>query len=104
VLPADDFDVLEVALLLKTFEAAVAALVPVCFFGAFVCDNALPADVFTSLLVEVFNVFDALLATLGLVTFLFILFSMKTQIFSCTHFVYNSEKRSPNVKNYFTTV
>jgi hypothetical protein len=36
----------------KTFEAAVAALLEVCFFGAFLCDKALPADVLDVLLVD----------------------------------------------------
>jgi hypothetical protein len=45
---------------LKTFEAAVAALLEVCFFGAFLCDKALPADVLDVLLVDEMMMMPAL--------------------------------------------
>jgi hypothetical protein len=55
----------------------VAALLEVCFFGAFLCDKALPADVLDVLLVDLLlSVFEALEAAFFPVTFLFFLFPM----------------------------
>ena len=62
-LPAADFDVLLVRLSFRVFDAALATLSDVCFFGAFRCDSALPAAVFDFDAVDLlFKVFDALLA------------------------------------------
>lgn len=71
-LPAADFDLLLVLPSWRTFDAAIAALGDVCFLGAFVCDNALPAAVLDFDAVDLLrSVVDALLATLLLVTFVF---------------------------------
>jgi hypothetical protein len=71
VLPAADFDALEVLPSLKVLDAALAALVEVCFLGAFVWDKALPEDAFEVLPVDLLlSVFDALDAAFLPVTFL----------------------------------
>jgi len=55
-------------------DAAVAAAALVCFFGAAVCDKALPAADFDALPVDSDdNVCDAFVATCSLVTFEFFL-------------------------------
>lgn len=62
-LPATDFELLEVLPSESVFEAAVAAILPVCLFGVFVWDNALPAaflDFVPVLLVRI--VFEAFVA------------------------------------------
>lgn len=67
--PAADLEALLVRPSRSAFEAALAALVLVCFFGALVWLNALPAAFFD--VVPVFferRVLDALLAAFGLVT------------------------------------
>jgi len=54
----------------NTFEAADAAFDDVTFFGAFVCDSALPPAVLDFLpVLELRSVFEALDAAFGLVTF-----------------------------------
>jgi hypothetical protein len=71
VLPAPDFDALEVLPSLKVLDAALAALVEVCFLGAFLWDKALPEDAFVLRPVDLFlSVFDALDAAFLPVTFL----------------------------------
>ena len=56
------------------FDAALAALVDVCFLGAFRCDNALPAAVLDVLLVELLvSVLDAFVAAFLPVTFLLVM-------------------------------
>ncbi len=53
----------------RTDDAALAAFLEVTFFGALVCDNALPADALDLAPVLLFrSVFDAFFAALGLVT------------------------------------
>ena len=69
-LPAADLDDLLVLPSLSTFEAAVAALVLVCFAGDLVCDNALAAAILELAPVDLPDrVFDALVAAFVLVTF-----------------------------------
>jgi len=59
----------------STDDAELAARLDVTFFGAFVCERALPADVLDLLPVFLLRkVLDALLAALGLVTFDFAIF------------------------------
>ena len=61
---------------LRTEEAALAAFFDDTFFDAFVCDSALPADVFDLFPVLVLlSVLEAFLATLILVTFDFAILS-----------------------------
>jgi hypothetical protein len=63
-LPAADFAALLVLPSRSTFEAAFADPPDVTSLGAFVCVSALPAALFTVLLVEVRSAFDALFAAL----------------------------------------
>jgi hypothetical protein len=59
---------------LNTLEATVAAFEDVTFFGALVCDSALPAEVFDfGAVLELVSVFDALLAAFAPVTFDFVI-------------------------------
>ncbi len=59
-------------MLLRTDDAELAAFLDVTFFGAFVCDKALPAATFDFLPVDLLlSVVDAFFAALGLVTFCF---------------------------------
>ena len=71
--PAADFEVLLVRPSRSVFEAALAALSLVCFFGVLVWLKALPAAFWDEvpMLFEL-KVFDALLAAFLLVTFLFV--------------------------------
>jgi len=71
--PAADFEALLVRPSRNVFEAAVAALVPVCFFGALVWLKVLPAAFFDAVPVLFErSVLEALLAVLGLVTLRFL--------------------------------
>ena len=73
-LPAADLEALLVRPSESVFEAAEAAFLPVCFFGAPVCDNALAAADLDFLPVDLeVSVFEAFLATDLLVTLLFLL-------------------------------
>ena len=75
MLPAADFDFLLVLSSRRTLDAALAALFEVTFFGAFVCDRALPAEVLDFDPVDLLrSVFDAFFAAFGLVTFDFAIF------------------------------
>ena len=70
VLPAADLEALLVLLSLKTADAALAAFLDVTFWGAFVCERALPAAVFDFFPVDLLlSVPEAFFAALGLVTF-----------------------------------
>ena len=74
MLPAADFDALLVRPSLNVFDAALAAGLEVCFFGAFRWESALPAEAFDVFPVDLLrNVFDALLAAPFPVTFLLLI-------------------------------
>ncbi|MFK5926977.1 MAG: hypothetical protein QM483_10135, partial [Desulfuromusa sp.] len=71
-LPAADFDALLALPSRRVFDAAVAAFIDVCFFGADRWDRALPAADFDFAAVDLLvMVFDARLAAFLPVTFLF---------------------------------
>lgn len=71
--PAADFEDLLVRPSRNVFEAALAALVLVCFFGALVWLKALPAAFLDDVpVLPERKVLDALLAAFLLVTFLFV--------------------------------
>ena len=82
MLPAADFDFLLVLPSRRTLDAALAALFEVTFFGAFVWDRALPAEVLDVDPVDLFrSVLDAFLAAFGLVTFDFAIFILLNVIY-----------------------
>jgi hypothetical protein len=73
-LPAAAFESLLVRPSRSTLEASFAAGAEVTFFGALVCESALPAAVFDLGAELVFvNVFDALVAAFDPVTFAFVM-------------------------------
>ena len=70
-LPAADFDALLVRPSLSVFDAAVAAVLLVCFDDVLACESALAAAVFDVIPIDPeVNVFDAFDAALLLVTLL----------------------------------